>query len=402
MKVDLKDILNAKKLLADVIKPTPLRYSNSASEVLQKRIFFKYENYQRTGSFKLRGAYNRISALSDEEKRLGVVASSAGNHAQGVALSAKLNGIRATVVMPVTAPLNKVAATKGYGAQVIQVGHLVDDAYLYAKKLQAELNMTLIHPYEDPLVIAGQGTVGLEILEQLKSVTQIVVPIGGGGLISGIAIAAKAINPQVRIIGIQSDKVASMASMFNGTEYIQPEPRVTTIADGIAVKRPSQVMYDSFIGHLVDEIHTVSDEEVAEAIVFLLERTKSVVEGAGAVGLAAALNGKIKLTDDTVFVLTGGNIDLNMIEKIIEKGQMKSGRLVEISVIVDDTPGMLNKLTEILAQKKANIISVHHDRHAYGLAIRQTRVDFVIETMDFQHINQIKDALIQVGIKLLV
>lgn len=402
MKVDINDILKAQELISKVIKPTPLRYSNSATDMLGKTCFFKYENYQRTGSFKIRGAYNRISALSESERERGVVASSAGNHAQGVALSAQLLGIRSTVVMPVTAPLNKVAATKGYGAQVIQVGHLVDDAYVYAKKLQSELNMNLIHPYEDPLVIAGQGTIGLEICEQLKQVSTIVVPIGGGGLISGIAIAAKSINPKIRIIGVQTDKISSMANLFNGTDELPPEPRVMTIADGIAVKKPSQVMYDSFIGHLVDEIVTVSDEEIAEAIVFLLERTKAVVEGAGAVGLAAALNKKFVLEDNTVFVLTGGNIDLNMVEKIIEKGQMKSGRLIELSMVVDDTPGMLNKLTEILAEKKANIISVHHDRHAYGLTIRQTRVDFVIETMDYNHIAQIKDALIQVGIKLLV
>lgn len=400
-KVDISDIQKAHQLLKPIVKNTELDFSPSASERIGKSVHFKFENTQRTGSFKIRGAYNRIMNLKPEERARGVVASSAGNHAQGVALSSKLAGVKSVIVMPETAPLNKIAATKHYGAEVILKGEIYDDAFEYAKELEAKEGYTFVHPYQDPWVIAGQGTIGLEILQQLPDVDSVVIPIGGGGLISGIAMAIKTLRPQCKIYGVQSAQTPGMSQLFHHQSVVSNVKKIATIADGIAIKKPSQFMYDQFISKYVDEITTVTDDEIAEAIVYLIERVKTVTEGSGAAGFAGLLKGKFDLGDKTCVLLCGGNIDLNIISKVIERGQIQRGRLVKMSVVVDDTPGTLQKLTQIIAKQNANILEVHHDRVTQGLFLRETRIDFVLETISFDQINKIEKEMELFGGKVL-
>jgi threonine dehydratase len=401
MKVTLEDILKAREVLKTIARNTELDLSVSASQLLGTEIHLKYENTQRTGSFKIRGAYNKIANLTAEEKARGVVASSAGNHAQGVALSATLAGVKSTIVMPENAPLTKVNATRGYGANVILKGEIYDDAYEHARFLEKEKGYVFVHPYEDPFVIAGQGTIGLEIHERLPDLDTIVIPIGGGGLISGISTALKALNPKVKIIGVQSDQAPGMSQLFHHQTPMPAKKRISTIADGIAIKHPSKQIYDDFISKNVDEVVTVSDDELAEAIVFLLERAKTLCEGSGAAAMAAVMNRKLQLGPKTCVLLCGGNVDLNVIAKIIDKGQFKRGRLVELSVVVDDLPGNLHRLTQAIAEQKANILEVHHDRISKHLVLRETRIDFVLETSSPEHIEQIKAALVATGGKIL-
>lgn len=399
MKVTLEDIRKARETLKNISQNTEIDYSVSASRLLGSEVFLKFENTQRTGSFKIRGAYNKIINLTPEEKKRGVVASSAGNHAQGVALSASLAGVQSTIVMPQNAPLTKVNATKGYGANVILHGEIYDDAYEHARLLEKEKGFVFVHPYEDPYIIAGQGTIGLELHESLPDLDSVVVPIGGGGLISGISTALRALNPKIRIIGVQSDQAPGMSQLFHH-QTPDPKKRMSTIADGIAIKHPSKVVYESFIAKNVDEVVTVTDNELAEAIVFLLERAKTMVEGSGAAAMAAAMNRKLNLGKKTCIILSGGNVDLNIIAKIIEKGQIKRGRLAELSVVVDDLPGNLSRLTQAIAEQRANILEVHHDRISQGLFLRETRIDFVLETSSPEHIEKIKQALIAVGARI--
>ncbi|WP_295902964.1 threonine ammonia-lyase [uncultured Bdellovibrio sp.] len=400
MKVTFADIQKARELIKDVICPTEMSHSLSASKLVNSEIYFKFENTQRTGSFKFRGAYNKISNLTPEEKARGVVASSAGNHAQGVALSASLAGVKATIVMPENASISKASATRAYGANVVLKGEIYDEAYEYAQKLEKENGYTFVHPYQDPFVIAGQGTIGIEILEKVPDLDTVIVPIGGGGLISGIALAVKSINPKVRVIGVQSDRSPGMAHLFK-KEPLSHIKRAATIADGIAIKNPSQVMYDNFISKYVDEVVTVSDDEIAEAIVFLMERAKAVVEGSGAAAMAAAMSGSLSLGNKCCVIISGGNIDLNIVSKIIDRGQILRGRLCELSVIVDDLPGNLSKLTQAIAGQKANILEVHHDRVSKGLSLRETRIDFVLETSSIEHVEKIKRALEETGAKII-
>lgn len=401
MKVTIADIERAQKTLEPIITQTELSHSISASKLLGSEVYFKYENTQRTGSFKIRGAYNKISNLTEDEKKRGVVASSAGNHAQGVALSATLANVKSTIVMPENAPLNKVTATQSYGAEVILKGEIYDEAYEYARILEKEKGYTFVHPYEDPYVIAGQGTIGLEIARAHADFETLVVPIGGGGLISGIATAMKTLSPKTKIIGVQSIHAPGMAHLFNKSTPPQNKKRVATIADGIAIKNPSQVMYDSFISKLVDEVVTVDDDQIAAAIVYLMERAKTVTEGSGAAAMAAAMTQGLKLGKKSCVILCGGNIDLNIISKVIEKGQIARGRLVELSVVVDDLPGNLAKLTAAIAQQKANVLEVKHDRIQQGLYLRETKIDFVLETTSLEHVEKIKSALIACGGKIL-
>ncbi len=401
MKVSFEDILKAREKLKAVIKDTEVEMSHSASEKWGADIYFKYENLQRTGSFKIRGAYNKIASLSEAEKKRGVVASSAGNHAQGVALSGKLAGVKTTIVMPETASLNKISATKGYGAEVILHGEIYDDAYAHARELEKSQGLTFVHPYEDPLVIAGQGTIGLEILEKIPDLDLIAVPIGGGGLISGIAIAIKHLRPKCKIIGVQSAQAPGMNQLFHKQALAPQTKRISTIADGIAIKNPSPLMYENFISKLVDDVVTVSDDEIAEAIVYLLERAKTVTEGSGATAMAAMMNRKFPLAKKNCILLCGGNIDLNIIAKVIERGQIQRGRLAQISVVVDDLPGNLNRLTKAIADEKANVLEVHHDRVGQGLYLRETRIDFNLETTSREHVKKIKEALRKAGGRIL-
>lgn len=401
MKLTFADIQKAAEHLKSIAHRTETAHSVSASQTVGTEIYFKFENTQRTGSFKIRGAANKISQLTAAEKRQGIVASSAGNHAQGVALSASLAGVKATIVMPETAALNKVNATKAYGAEVILQGEVYDQAYEYARNLAKEKGYVFVHPYEDPLVIAGQGTIGLEMFEVTPNLNDIIVPVGGGGLISGVAIAMKHLNPKCRVIGVQSDQAPGMAQLFAHNSPNIPKGRISTIADGIAIKVPSQSMYDNFISKYVDEIVTVSEDEIAEALTFLLERIKTVTEGSGAAAWAAIMSHKVKVGPKVGVILSGGNIDLNIVSKVIERGQIKRGRLVQLSVIVDDLPGNLNRLTQAIALEKANVLEVHHDRINQGLFLRETRVDFVLETTSIEHIAKIKKALAAAGGKVI-
>jgi threonine dehydratase len=401
MKVTFEDILKARDLLKPIIKTTEVELSHSASQKLGADIYFKFENLQRTGSFKIRGAYNKIANLSDSEKKRGVVASSAGNHAQGVALSAHLAGVKATIVMPETASLNKVSATRGYGAEVVLKGEIYDEAYEHARQLEKVYGYTFVHPYEDPLIIAGQGTIGVELIEQIPDLQMVVIPIGGGGLISGIATAIKHLKPDCKVIGVQSVQAPGISNLFHDKPNMPPARRISTIADGIAIKTPSKVMYDDFISKLVDDIVTVTDDEIAEGIVYLIERGKIVTEGSGAAAMASVLNKKFTLAQKTCVMLSGGNIDLNIVSKVIERGQIQRGRLAQISVVVDDLPGNLSKLTKVIADEKANILEVHHDRVNQGLYLRETRIDFVLETTSNDHIAKIKDALKAIGGRIL-
>ncbi|MBC7372262.1 MAG: threonine ammonia-lyase [Bdellovibrionaceae bacterium] len=400
MKVTLADIQKAREVLKNVSQNTEMEFSASASKLIGSDIYFKFENTQRTGSFKIRGAYNKIANLTTEEKKRGVVASSAGNHAQGVALSAALAGVEATIVMPENAPLTKTNATKGYGANVILHGEIYDDAYVHARLLEKEKGYVFVHPYEDEFIIAGQGTIGLEIHEKVADLDTVVIPIGGGGLISGVSTALKALNPNIRIIGVQSDQAPGMSQLFY-KQNLESRKRISTIADGIAIKTPSKAMYDHFISKNVDEVVTVSDDELAEAIVYLLERAKTLCEGSGAAAMAAVMNRKLNLGKKCCVILSGGNVDLNVIAKIIDKGQFKRGRLVELSVVVDDLPGSLSRMTQVIAEQKANILEVHHDRISQGLFLRETRIDFVLETSGPDHIEKIKAALMAAGGKIL-
>jgi len=389
MIVTLQDIQDARSQIHKFINTTICDFSKSATDLLGAEIYLKLENTQRTGSFKIRGATNKIISLSDAEKKRGVIACSAGNHAQGVALSSTMNGVKSVIIMPENAPIAKIQATKSYGAEVILHGSMFDEAKEFAFKLAQEKGYVFVHPFEDAKVIAGQGTIGLELIEQIKDLDTVVVPIGGGGLISGIAIALKSLNPRIRIIGVQTELVSTMVQMFKTKKYEPLMQPVSTLADGIAVKTPSQDMFDSFISKYVDEVATVTEGEIAEAIVFLLERAKTVAEGSGAVALAAALSKKIKLGRKNVLLVCGGNIDLNIVSSIITRGQIQRGRLCELSVVVADIPGSLSRLTQILADRRANILEVHHDRLRHGLSLKETRIDFVIETTSHEHIQQI-------------
>lgn len=402
MKVTIEDVKKAQELLKDVICSTELSHSISASKFVGTDIYLKFENTQRTGSFKFRGAYNKIANLTAQEKSRGVVASSAGNHAQGVALSASLMGVKSIIVMPETAPISKTAATRGYGAEVVQKGEIYDDAYEYAQFLQKEHGYTFVHPYEDPYVIAGQGTIALEILEKVPDMDTIVVPIGGGGLISGIALVAKAINPKIRIIGVQSDRASGMLQLFKQEPVVHNKKGIPTIADGIAIKYPSAKMYENFISKYVDEVVNVTDDEIAEAIVYLMERAKTVAEGSGAAAFTAVMHKKLDLNlgKKCCVIVSGGNIDLNIVAKIIDRGQILCGRLCDLSVIVNDLPGNLSNLTRVIADLKANVLEVHHDRVQKGLSLRETKIDFVLEISNAEHIEKIKKALVDVGARI--
>lgn len=400
MRVTLDDIQKAQTTIEKLVNYTQCDFSKSLTDLLGSDIFLKLENTQKTGSFKIRGASNKITSLTADEKKRGVIACSAGNHAQGVALSSSLNNVKSTIVMPVNAPIAKIEATKRYGAEVIMHGSMFDEAKEHAEKLAKEKGYVFVHPYEDERVIAGQGTIGLEIFQQIPALDTVVVPIGGGGLISGISTAIKALNPKIKIIGVQTELVSTMAQMFHTKKFVPLTKPVATLADGIAVKTPSEIMFHSFIEKNVDEVVTVTEDEIAEAIVFLLERAKTVAEGSGAVTVAAALSRKLSLGKRTCLIVSGGNIDLNIVSDIINRGQIQRGRLCELSVTVPDVPGSLSRLTQVIAEHKANVLEVHHDRIRHGLNLKETRIEFVLETTSHDHIKQIIAALEKAGARI--
>lgn len=368
--------------------------------VPNETIYLKTENLQTTGSFKLRGAYYKISCLGEEERAKGIVACSAGNHAQGVALAARKYNIPVTICMPDGAPISKVEATKGYGATVKLVGETYDDAYAYAKQLQEETGATFIHPFDDLDVIAGQGTIGLEILEQLPQVDNIVVPIGGGGLISGIAYVLKKLKPSVRIIGVQAQAAASMVNALDHKE-VCALPSVRTFADGIAVKRPGEHTY-GLVQDYVDECVTVSEDEIATAILTLMERQKLVCEGAGAVAVAAILFGKVDLKDKTTCcVLSGGNIDVNILSRVISRGLLKTGRTADLTIHLLDKPGQLLRVSEIISDHGGNVIGVFYDQGEEEMEVNSCVLRIKMETRDSDQIEEIKQALREDGFLLM-
>lgn len=399
IQITLEDIQVAHERIRATVAHTPLNYSRSASEWLGSQVHFKLENQQTTGSFKIRGALNKILSLSAEERARGMIASSAGNHAQGVAFSATRMGAKARIVMPVNSPLVKVMATQSYGAEVILHGQSYDESFAEAKKLEKEKGYTFVHAFHDPFVIAGQGTIGLEIMKELPELDSIVVPIGGGGLISGIATAVKAVKPQVKVFGVVSSQTTGMMRLYKG-QSLEVQTSPLTIADGIAVKAPNPEMHLDYISRLVDDIIAVNDDEIAEAIVWLLERAKSVVEGSGAAVLAAAAKARWPLGQKTCLVLSGGNVDLNILSMVIERGLSRKGRLARISVVVSDRPGTLQRLTNSLAAENANILDVKHDRLRPELLIGETAIEFLVETKSLEHIARLKQGLLSTGARL--
>ncbi len=407
MKVTLEEVEAAQKKLKHIALKTPLTHSPWLTQLYGKsgnnatsNIYIKFENSQITGSFKLRGAYTKISSLNEEEKKRGVIASSAGNHAMGVAHSAQLLGIKCTIVMPERASIVKVENTRALGAKVVLYGEVYDDAYKKAREIAETEGLVFIHPFEDSKVVSGQATLGLEIAEDLPSVDTVIVPIGGGGLISGMAQALAYKKPGCRIIGVQSEQTPSVYQMYYNQPVEISSRRITTIADGIAVKRPSEDLFHSFIKPFVHQVVTVTDDEIAEAIVGLLERHKSLAEGSGAAALAALMNRSLDLGENVCVLVSGGNIDLNIINKVLQKGQVRRGRLVEISVIVEDLPGSLSQLAKVISDHGANVLDVHHDRVSGGLYLRETLIEFVVETIGHDHSQKIKEALKRIGARI--
>ncbi len=392
MKLSIAEVKEAEVRIKGKVNKTELIYSNTFSEMTGNQVFLKPENFQRTGSFKIRGAYNKISLLGEKGKRTGVIAASAGNHGQGVALAAREQGIKASIVMPVRAPLAKIEAIKGYGAEAILYGKSYDEAFYRARELQQKSGEVFIHPFDDPEVIAGQGTITLDIFQELPDIDYIIVPIGGGGLASGVALTAKEINPEIKIIGVESCEAPSMQFSLASGE-VKSLTGVNTIADGIAVKTPGKLTFKICRKYL-DDIVTVSDEEIAGAILMLMERAKMVVEGAGAVGLAALINDKILIKNKRVVVIiSGGNIDFNIINRIIERGLARVGRKVQIRVVIDDRPGSLQKVLALIAALDANIISIRHNHYHPGIAIAKVEVELELETREQRHIDEINSTL---------
>ncbi|WP_345991271.1 threonine ammonia-lyase [Sulfurimonas sp. HSL-1716] len=395
--LDINKIYEARERIRDVVVNTPFSYAPYLSEASGCEVYLKKENLQVTGAFKIRGAYNKIASLSDEQRASGVVASSAGNHAQGVAFSAQKFGIKATIVMPDSTPLTKINGVKHYGAQVILAGSNYDEAYAYALKYGAENSLVFVHPFEDDEVMAGQGTVALEILEQAKELDAVLIPVGGGGLISGMAKAFKALNPDIQVIGVSAKGAPALKNSY---ELGRPVDSISvrTIADGIAVRDCSAVTL-GYIMESVDKFITVDDEEIASAILYLLERQKLVVEGAGAVGVAALLHNELpELKDKKVaVVLSGGNMDVTLLSVIIEKGLIKSSRKMKLTVTLVDKPGSLMRLTEILKELNANIVHISYDRTSISLDYGDANVTIHLETKGEEHQEQIISVLQKEG-----
>ena len=397
-KVTLQDIQKAQETIKDIVKKTDILESTKLSTMTGANVYYKCENLQKTGSFKVRGACNKIANLTEEEKSKGVIASSAGNHAQGVALSARMNNIEATIVMPSIAPLAKVTATKSYGATVVLEGIVYDDAYAKAVELQKESGATFLHPFNDEYVIAGQGTIALEIFEQMNNkVDTILCPIGGGGIISGVAVAAKALNPNVKIIGVQTANIPSMYESIKEGK-VTTAFKATSVADGISVKTVGDKTFD-IAKDLVDEVVLVEEGEIAEGLLFLMENQKVVAEGSGAVTTAAILSGKYKpkADENVVCIISGGNIDVNTLNRIIAIGLNKSGRRFSFNTDIQDKPGGLSELTVILSGLDANIIAANLSSIN---EIGKLNAHMILETFDHDHIEKIKKAIGEGGFKI--
>ena len=393
----LDKVYQASYVLKDVIRKTPLTPSPKLSS--RCNLYLKAENLQVTGSFKVRGAGYMISQLSEEEKARGVIACSAGNHAQGVALASAKYGIKATICLPDGAPISKVEATKSYGADVVMVPGVYDDAYRRALELRDEKGYTFVHPFDDENVIAGQATIGLEILKERDDVDAVVVPIGGGGLISGVAFAIKSLAPHIKVYGVQA---AGAPSMYNSVKNgkIERLPSVSTIADGIAVKEPGVNTFD-FCSKYVDEIVTVTEDEISSAILAMIEQHKMIAEGAGAVAVAAVMFNKLPVDNkNVVCVVSGGNIDVTILSRVIERGLLTSGRTCNLCIELMDKPGQLQLVSTIIANCGGNVISVHHERASEKMDINGCFLRIVLETRNYEHIGIIENALRDAGFRL--
>lgn len=393
----LDKVYHAKHVLKEVLRPTQVI---SAPKINPKgNVYLKTENLQITGSFKVRGAYYKISQLTDEEKSHGVIACSAGNHAQGVALAAQKNGIKAVICLPDGAPISKVEATRSYGADICLVEGVYDDAYNKAIELKDENNYTFIHPFDDENVIAGQGTIGLELIEQLPDLDAVVVPVGGGGLISGVAFALKSLNPNIKVYGVQASGAPSMVESL-AEDKIKCLDEVSTIADGIKVKEPGVNTFE-MCKKYVDDIVTVTDDEVSSAILALIEQHKLIAEGAGAVSVAAVMFDKIPVEGKNVVCLvSGGNIDVTILSRVIKRGLLKSGRSDTLTIQLEDKPGQLKGVSEILADLGGNVVSIHHERASEDSDITDCLLRIVLETRNFEHIEQIRKGLTDAGFKI--
>lgn len=395
----LDRVYKASNVLSQVVRETDMIKAKNLSP--DADIYLKTENLQVTGSFKIRGSYFKISQLSDEEKTKGVIACSAGNHAQGVALAATKNGIKSLICLPDGAPISKVEATKRYGAEVCMVKGVYDDAYNKALELKEEMGYSFIHPFDDPDVIAGQGTIGLEIINQLPDADAVIVPIGGGGLIAGVAYTIKQIKPSCKVYGVQATGAPSMQKSVNDGK-IETLDKVQTIADGIAVKTPGNLTFD-LVNKYVDDIFTVSDDEIALAILTLMEQEKLVAEGAGAVGVAAVMNGKIPdiKGKKVCCLVSGGNIDVTILSRVIERGLKMGGRTANITIALSDKPGQLMGVSQIIAQLGANVVSVNYDSTDLDMNITDCYLKLGVETRDYQHIAQVKQALKDAGFEVI-
>lgn len=395
--IKIENFYKAQFVLSKVLRSTELIRTARINPDCD--VYLKPECLQNTGSFKLRGAYFKISQLSDEEKKKGVIACSAGNHAQGVALGATAMGIKSLICLPEGAPIGKVEATRRLGADVCLVPGVYDDAYQRALSLRDEHGYTFIHPFDDPNVIAGQGTIGLEILAQLPDVEAIVVPVGGGGLISGVAYAAKALNPSIKVYGVQAEGAASMVQSLHDHQ-IERLPSVSTVADGIAVKEPGKLTYE-ICSKYVDEIVTVSDDEICAAILRLIEREKLASEGAGATSVAAVMFNKVPVKGKkTVCIVSGGNIDVTLLNRVINRGMLKLGRLCSIEIELEDEPGQLVGVSSCIARSGGNVTGVHYDRISNVEKVSSCILKLDVETKNHEHIEQIKQELRNQGFRL--
>lgn len=390
MTVTLQDIREAADLITDSLEVTPCAHSRTLSEITGAEVFLKFENLHFTGAFKERGALVKLLSLTPEERKVGVIAMSAGNHAQAVAYHAQRLGIPATIVMPRFTPNVKVEHTRAFGAEVILYGSGLSEASTYALKLAREQGLTLVHPYDDEKIIAGQGTIALEMLDSYPDLEALVVPVGGGGLISGVAIAAKGLKPEIDVVGVEA---ARFPSMFQATQGMPVKCGHTTIAEGIAVKQPGQITLAA-ITEWVDDILLVDEQAIEAAVLMLLEIEKTVVEGAGAVGLAALVHHRDRFKGRQVgLILSGGNIDLLVLSSIIQRGLVRSGRLARIRVSVPDQPGALGEVVQLLGSAEANIVEIRHQRAFTNLSLPLAEVEFIVHTRGMEHVCQIKKAL---------
>ncbi len=394
--ITLGDIEKARARIRDAVLVSPCTYSETFSGLTGSKVYFKHENLQITGSFKERGAVNKLASLSDEDRRRGVIAASAGNHAQGVAYHANRLGIASTIVMPLNTPLIKVTRTREYGAEVVLHGASYDEAFDEAVRRRDQTGATLIHAFDDPLIIAGQGTIALELLEQNPFLEVVILPIGGGGLAGGIALGLKETNPKIRVIGVEAARVPSMKTAIEQHHPVTLPPQAT-IAEGIAVRRVGALTLP-LVEKYIDEIVTVEEEEIAKAILLLLEREKTVAEGAGAAPFAALMSGRVACKGRRVAVLIGGgNIDVNMLARIIERGLVKDGRLVRLRVRVPDHPGALHRLTGTVAKARANVLEVFHNRALSRVELGETAIDLQLETRGAAHVEELLGLLASDG-----